>query len=91
MLTIREVIQEIIVNSPHRHKFLEASIICAWKKIMPTSILKRTCQLFVKNDKLFMKLDSAPLKQELRVNKDKIIQLLKEENKDCAVEDIIIL
>lgn len=38
-----------------------------------------------------MKLDSAPLKQELRVNKDKIIQLLKEENKDCAVEDIIIL
>ncbi|MCG8341127.1 MAG: DUF721 domain-containing protein [Cytophagales bacterium] len=90
-LTIRDVIQQMIVKSPYRHKFLEASIICAWKKIMPASILKRTRQIFVKNNKLFMKLDSAPLRQELQISKYKIIQLLKEENKDYVVEDIVIL
>ena len=88
---IQEVIQQLITQSTHKHKFIEASVIDTWKKVMPLAILKRTRRLFVSKNTLFIKLDSAPLKHELQMSKSKIIQRLKEANQDCDLADVVFL
>ncbi|MEM7055647.1 MAG: DUF721 domain-containing protein [Bacteroidota bacterium] len=89
--TISQVVKQLIANSPYKHKLEEATILCAWKRAMPLVVLKRTEQAFVKQDKLFIKISSAPLRQELQNTKDQVLQLVRKAAPDCIITDIVFL
>ena len=91
LVTISQVVKQLIARSPYRHKLEEATIVCAWKQVMPPIVLQRTEQTFVKQDKLFIKISSAPLRQELRNTKDQVLQLVREAAPDCVITDIAFL
>lgn len=89
--TVSQVLKQLIASSPHKHKLEEATILCAWKQVMPLVVLKRTEQAFVKQDKLFIKISSAPLRQELQNTKDQVLQLIRKAAPDCTITDIVLL
>ncbi len=60
-------------------RLVETSIPLIWKNIMGEMISSRTLKIFVKNHELFIRLSSAPLKNELMMNKSKIIDRMNEE------------
>lgn len=69
-------------------KFREKRIVNSWEKIMGPSISKRTSNIFMKNDVLFVELTSAPLKNDLTLSKEKIIFLFDQEFGKNSLEDI---
>lgn len=89
--TLQELIQQMRQESPHRHKFTEAAMVCAWKAIMPQAVCNRTVRAFYKQGKLFLQLNSAPLRQELQLNKRKVLALLKAHTKDDELQEVIFL
>lgn len=91
LVTLQEVLQQMRQCSPHKHKLVEATLVCAWKAAMPEVVRKRTERTFYKQDKLFVQLSSAPLRQELRLNKSKVIELVLAHARGCTFTDLVFL
>jgi hypothetical protein len=88
-IKIGQVFKQLIDQSPHKHKLVEAALICAWKQVMPPFITQRTEQIIVKHSKLFLKINSAPLRQEIQNTKGRVLALLKEVAPECELTDIV--
>ncbi|ACE06042.1 MAG: DciA family protein [Candidatus Amoebophilus sp.] len=86
---INQLVKKLIEQSPHRHKLEEASIIDAWYRIMPTIVKRRTEQIYVRQNKVFVKLNSAPLRQELQNTKHQILKMLQPYVIDYTIVDIL--
>jgi Dna[CI] antecedent, DciA len=89
--TLQEALQQMRQCSPHKHKLEEATLACAWKAAMPEVVRKRTERTFYKQGKLFVQLSSAPLRQELRLNKNKVIDLVRAHAQECTLIDVVFL
>ncbi|HLW20108.1 MAG TPA: DUF721 domain-containing protein, partial [Cyclobacteriaceae bacterium] len=74
-----------------KDRFNERKVISAWGEIMGNTVAKRTSEITVKDKKLYVKLNSAPLKKELMMNKTKVLDLIAEQFGNNTIEDIVFL
>ncbi|OJW67184.1 MAG: hypothetical protein BGO68_01300 [Candidatus Amoebophilus sp. 36-38] len=88
---INHLIQKMIKESPHRHKLEEATIIHAWHQMMPHLVSRRTVHISVKQHQVFIKVNSAPLRQELQNTKQQILAVLQNACKDYVISDLIFI
>ena len=88
-ITIGQAIQQFIAKSPHQDKLTAATIVSAWQQMMPAAVLQQTEKAFVQQGKLFVKIGSAPLRQELQSNKDLIYQRLCDAATGCGLAEIV--
>lgn len=70
-------------------KFQEKSLIHSWPEIVGSTISSRTTSVYIKDKKLFVKLNSGPIKKELMMNKQKVINLIEERFGKEIIEDLI--
>lgn len=70
------------------HTYKQKRLITNWEKIMGKTIASRTTTIFFKNKTLFVKLSSAPLKQELQNSKAKFMDLVTQEMGAGEIEDV---
>jgi hypothetical protein len=89
LTTLKEALQQMQQSSPYKHKLEEATLVCAWKAAMPKVVLTRTERTFYKQGKLFVQISSAPLRQELLLNKNKVLELLRAHVPGCSLVDIV--
>ncbi|MDQ3394702.1 MAG: DUF721 domain-containing protein [Bacteroidota bacterium] len=88
--TVAESFQQLLQAYKIKDKFNETNLIASWGKIMGPAIANRTSEVFISRKKLFVTLTSAPLKQELNYNKERVLAIIKDEFGDGVVEDIVI-
>jgi hypothetical protein len=84
-------IEELLKSFRIEDKFKETELVVSWEKIMGSTIARRTQRIFIKDRKLFIKLSSAPLKNELSMSKSKILSLFFQEMGEAVVDDIIFI
>ena len=70
------------------HTYKQKRLIANWEKVMGKTIASRTTRIFFKDKVLFVKLSSAPLKQEMQNSKSKFLNLVAEEIGSGEVEDV---
>ena len=85
---LKEAMNEMFQKFHLSKKFDEMKLISSWESIMGKSIASRTSTIYIKDKVLFVKLSSAPLKNELLISKIKILELLEKEGAKGVVEDI---
>jgi hypothetical protein len=90
-LPIHQLIQQLIKQSPHQHKMIEASIINAWHHYMPAVVSRGTKRMYVKQNKLFVEISSSPLRHELQNAKQTILGNLQAYVSDYGIEDIVFI
>ena len=74
-----------------KSKFNETYLVAYWERIMGASIAKRTEKMYIKSGVLFIRLNSAPLSQELLLAKTKLIQLLNTEIGEQVIIDVVFI
>lgn len=74
-----------------KSKFNETYLVAYWEKIMGVSIANRTEKIYIKSGVLFIRLNSAPLSQELLLAKSKLIQLLNSEIGEQVINDVVFI
>ncbi len=89
--TLKEAIEHTLQFYRLKSKLQEVQIIDNWKKIMGNIIAKRTEQLYIKDKKLYIRVSSAPLREELKYAREKIIDLLNREAGAGIIEDIVLI
>jgi predicted nucleic acid-binding Zn ribbon protein len=87
--TLKQVIDELIKSYNLDDKLKETNLTDCWGKIVGKMIAKHTNNLFLHKKILYVKLDSAALRNELSFSKQKIIKLINKEVKEDIIEQIV--
>jgi predicted nucleic acid-binding Zn ribbon protein len=69
-------------------KYNESRLIGDWKDIMGPAIASRTTRLFIRDRVLHIQVNSAPLRQEMSMSRDIILQRLEEAAGKRIVDDV---
>jgi predicted nucleic acid-binding Zn ribbon protein len=84
-----EVIRELIETYRLDGKLNELKIVHSWEKVVGEMIARHTRNLYIKNKKLFVKIDSPALKNELTYSASVILERLNKEAGCQVIEEII--
>jgi len=88
---IKDVIERLLEVYKLKRRFDETAIIEAWPKLIGVAIANRTKQLFIKDKKLFVRVESAVIKNELLLMRRAIIGRVNEYVGKVVVEELVIL
>ncbi|MDF9799856.1 putative nucleic acid-binding Zn ribbon protein [Catalinimonas alkaloidigena] len=89
--TVGEAMRELLDTYKLKAKYEQTQLINSWERLMGAPIARRTDKVFIKDRKLYVKLSSAALKQELNMSKSKILSIFLREFGEVIVEDVVFL
>lgn len=81
--SIKDVINDLLESNHMKGKLTEINIINNWEKLVGNLIAKNTSKIYFNKGKLYLHIDSAPLRNELNYSRSKIVELV---NKEAGVE-----
>ncbi len=85
-----DILKDMVSSYRLKPKLHQTKIRTIWAELMGPGIDKYTKHLSLRKNKLFITIDSAPLKQELHFGKDKIKDLVNEQLGEEYVEEVVI-
>lgn len=89
--SLKDAIHELLNTYKLKGKYNETHVIAAWSRLMGPMIANRTSKIFIKNKKLYVQLNSAPLKNELSMSRTKILEMLNRDVSADVLEEIVFL
>ncbi len=88
---LEETINQWIESMGFGRKLTESDLISSWENIAGKLIADQTHNIYIYNNKLFVKLKSAALRNELSYRKSEILQKILDYHGKKIVEDIVFL
>jgi predicted nucleic acid-binding Zn ribbon protein len=85
-----DAVKEMLHLNGIDEKMDEHQLIRSWEKTVGPLISKHTTEIFISGKKLFVKVDSSPLKQELSYSKTKLMKNLNEQVGKVVIEEIVL-
>ena len=86
--SIGQALGQFLKSEHLEKKYNEQRIIHSWQEIMGAPIARRTSKVWIKESILFVQLTSAPLRQELTMAREKVLQHLEDKLGSGIIEDI---
>jgi predicted nucleic acid-binding Zn ribbon protein len=86
---IGEVLKEMIETYRLEGKLNELKIVHSWQNVVGDMIAKHTKDVYIRNGKLFVRVDSPALKNELTYNTSTIIERLNEAAGGKVISEIV--
>jgi|SRR5690606_31806872 Protein of unknown function (DUF721). len=90
-MTIKEAVEKMLEVYKLRRKYDETALLAAWPELMGNAIANRTRQLYIRDKKLFVKVESSVIKNELLLMRSQIIGRMNEHVGQVVIEDLIVL
>ncbi len=88
--SMKEVLQLMVSEMKWDHKLNESRIKEFWTKKMGTTINQYTKEIKLRRGKLFITLESSPVKQELSYEREKLRKTLNQLLGGEVIKDIVI-
>lgn len=88
--SLKEAIDNLLDFYRIRSKVVETDIVNSWELLMGKMIANHTTDIYIKGSKLFLKVDSSVLKNELSLMKTSILQRVNERAGKNIIDEIII-
>lgn len=87
--SLKEVIDKLLKVYKLDDKLAERRLISSWDNVMGDMISRHTKDLYIKNQQLFVTLDSSALRNELSLAKTKIIKMLNDATGQKVITEVI--
>jgi predicted nucleic acid-binding Zn ribbon protein len=87
---LKDVLQRFVKAMKIEGKLNEVRLKEKWIAMVGEHVAKHTTEIKLYGKKLFVTLDSAPLRQELNYSKGIILKNINEEFKDRVIEEVVI-
>ena len=88
--TLKEALTGMLRSFHLEEKVNEGRLKENWEKLFGKTVMKYTRQIKVSNHKLFLTIDSAPLRQEMLYNKEKMVERINSEIASGMITDVIL-
>jgi hypothetical protein len=90
-LSLKDAIEQLVNAYKLKPRLNEAKLVERWEHIVGAMVEKHTRNLYIKNNKLFVKLDSSVVRQEMTYARSSIIEKVNTELGGRYIDDIIFL
>lgn len=90
-ITLKEGIGKLLNVYRLKGKFDETAVIAYWPELMGKAVANRTTQIYIFQKKLFIRLESSVVKNELLMVRAGIIQKINERAGAEVITDIVFL
>lgn len=90
-ITLKEGIGKLLNVYKLKGKFDETTIIALWPELMGKAIGNRTTQIYIAHKKLFVRIESSVIKNELMMVRTGIIEKLNERAGSEVITEIVFL
>lgn len=87
--TLKTVINRMLKAYGLEEGYFKTLLINSWPVVMGKMVNAKTSDLKIKNKVLYVKMTSAPLKQELSYGKQKIVNMLNEHVGQEVIVDVV--
>jgi predicted nucleic acid-binding Zn ribbon protein len=88
---LKEAIGQMLQVYKIKRRFDETAVAAHWPELVGSYVANRTKEVFVSNKKLFLRIESSVIKNELSAMRSEIIRKINDEAKEVLVEEIIFL
>lgn len=88
---MKEAIKQMLKVYRIDRKFDETALIAAWPELIGSAIANRTTQLYIRDKKLYVKVESAVIKHELMLMRRQILGRMNEHVGKVIVEELVLL
>ncbi|MBX7202315.1 MAG: DUF721 domain-containing protein [Bacteroidia bacterium] len=85
---LADVIDHLLHQYGLSAKYREFKLLQSWAELMGPMVAKRTDEVYIRDGVLFVKLNSASLRNELSYNRSKMVELLNEAAGKQIIHDI---
>ena len=89
--SLKEAIEQMLQVYKIKRKYDETGIKASWPQLVGKSVANRTKEIYIHDKKLFLRIESSVIKNELTLMRSQIIEKINNETKSVLVEDIIFL
>jgi hypothetical protein len=89
--SLKEAIEQMLQVYKIKRKYDETGIKASWPELVGKSVANRTKEIYIHDKKLFLRIESSVIKNELLLMRAQIIEKINAEAKGVLVEEIIFL
>jgi predicted nucleic acid-binding Zn ribbon protein len=89
--SLKDAIEQMLQVYKLRRKVDETALIVAWPEMMGKAVANRTKDIFIRDRKLFIRLESAVIKNDLMMMRSDIIEKMNERAGASIIDEIIFL
>ncbi|MBI9058359.1 DUF721 domain-containing protein [Labilibaculum sp. DW002] len=87
---IDQLIQQVLKENNLDGKLKEYELVTSWEKVIGKTVANATTDIYIRNRKLFVKVRSSVIRNELLMIKDGLIKALNREVQANIIDDIIV-
>jgi predicted nucleic acid-binding Zn ribbon protein len=89
--TLKQALKEMLKAYRLEGKLAEIRVIKAWPQVTGKLINRHTRNIYISKKKLFVRIDSPAIKNELFYNRQKVVELLNQEAGEKVIEEIVFI
>lgn len=90
-LPLKEVLKEYIEALKMTRKLTEVGLVNSWERLVPPAIARATKDIYIKDEKLFLRISSSVMRNELMMIKEGLKSRLNENAGSEVIKDIVFL
>ena len=87
---LKDILHQFVEQYRLRGKLTEVGVQDTWREVMGNTISTRTDKVMFQKGVLYVKMNSAPLRTELIMQKRKVLDLMNESMGEGSIKDVII-
>jgi predicted nucleic acid-binding Zn ribbon protein len=89
--SLKEAIEQMLNVYKIKRRYDETHVLAAWPDLVGKPVANRTKELFIRDRKLFLRIESSVIKHELVNMRSQIIEKINNEAKMVLIEEIVFL
>jgi predicted nucleic acid-binding Zn ribbon protein len=89
--TLKQAMEQLLKVYHLKGKFDETTVIASWQEAVGVAVANRTKEIFIRDKKLFVRIESSVIKNQMVMMRAQIIQNLNEKAGSLVVNDIVFL
>ena len=89
--SLKEAIEQMLQVYKIKRKFDETALIAFWPEMVGKSVANRTKNIYIKDRKLYIRLESSVIKHELLMMRSQILDKMNERAGGSVIDEIVFL
>ncbi|MFD1628795.1 DUF721 domain-containing protein [Pseudopedobacter beijingensis] len=89
--TLKEALEQMLKAYRIKNKYDETYAVSAWEEVVGKAVANRTKEIYIRDKKLFVRIESSVIKNQLVIMRDQIIGSLNEKAGAVVVQEIVFI
>ena len=88
---LKDALEQMFKVYKIKRRFDETAIVAHWPQLVGNAVANRTKELYIHERKLFLRIESSVIRNELMMMREQIIGKVNSEAGDTLIDDIVFL